>query len=208
MIQTPTDRGIVLLRVSAIGDYSAQQAALEASSCSPVQEEMRRRKCSGNKRFECVILTLSKILGNIMNKLSLTLMLTLTATALFVPVLSAADFDAVKTKLDAAMKAEVRTEADTDRDRNRKPVETLEFFGLRDNMKVVELLPGGGWYTKLLAPVLAEKGEFYIAYGTSRVVEQMQGKAGFEKLRVAGEEAKLGRPEGAKLTLPAIPIWV
>ena len=36
VIRSPTDRGIVLLRVSAIGDRSAQQAALEASSCSPV----------------------------------------------------------------------------------------------------------------------------------------------------------------------------
>ena len=57
------------------------------------------------------------------------------------------DFSAVESKLEAAMASENRSEAEVDRDRNRKPVETLEFFGLRDDMKVVELLPGGGWYT-------------------------------------------------------------
>ena len=109
-----------------------------------------------------------------------------------------ANFDAVKTKLEAAMASDIRTEADTDRDRNRQPIETLEFFGLRDDMKVIELIPGGGWYTKLLAPVLAEKGEFYIAYGTSRVQKQLQDKAGFEQLQILGEDAKMGRPEGAR----------
>ncbi len=44
------------------------------------------------------------------------------------------------------------------RDQFRHPVETLEFFGLRDNMTVVELFPGRGWYTAILAPVLADKG--------------------------------------------------
>ena len=109
----------------------------------------------------------------------------------------AADYDVVKTKLEAAMKADIRGEADTSRDRNRRPVETLEFFGLRDDMKVVELIPGGGWYTKLLAPVLADKGEFYVAYGTGRVESQLKDKPGFEKIRVAGADAEMGKEEGA-----------
>ena len=66
---------------------------------------------------------------------------------------TADDFDAVEAKLKAAMASEIRTEKETARDRNRKPIQTLKFFGLRDDMKIVELLPGGGWYTKLLAPV-------------------------------------------------------
>lgn len=110
----------------------------------------------------------------------------------------AADFDVVKSKLKTAMAAETRTEAETARDANRRPVQTLEFFGLRDNMKVVELLPGGGWYTKLLAPVLAENGEFYIAFGASRTAEKLKGQPGFEKLKVAGEGAKLGPIEGSR----------
>ncbi len=112
--------------------------------------------------------------------------------------LTAADYDATKAKLEAAMSSDIRTEADTARDGNRLPVETLEFFGFRDDMKVVELVPGGGWYTKLLAPVLAEKGEFYVAYGAGRAAKALEGKAGFEKLKVTAEEASFSRPDGQR----------
>lgn len=110
----------------------------------------------------------------------------------------AADFDAVEEKLKAAMQADVRTSAEVERDANRRPVETLEFFGLRDDMKVVELLPGGGWYTKLLAPVLAENGEFYVALGTGRVAENLLGLDGFDQVGVLAEDAKIYRPEGSR----------
>ena len=125
--------------------------------------------------------------------------LTLILTALPLSTAFGADYDAVKGKLETAMAADIRTTQETDRDRNRKPIETLEFFGLRDDMKVVELLPGGGWYTKLLAPVMADKGEFYIAYGTKRAQSTLAGKPGFEKMQVIAEDAEIGRPEGARL---------
>jgi len=108
------------------------------------------------------------------------------------------DFSAVESKIKAAMASEIRSEAEVDRDRNRKPVETLKFFGLRDNMKAVELLPGGGWYTKLLAPVLTENGEFYVALGTGRVKERILGQPGFENVKVVAEDAKIYRPEGSR----------
>ena len=54
------------------------------------------------------------------------------------------DFDAVEAKLKTALAADIRTDAEKDRDRNRKPIATLKFFGLRDDMKIVELIPGGG----------------------------------------------------------------
>ncbi|MGE0622697.1 MAG: class I SAM-dependent methyltransferase [Pseudomonadales bacterium] len=72
-------------------------------------------------------------------------------------------------KLKAAMASDIRTEAEVARDENRRPLETLTFFGLTDEMRVLELLPGGGWYTKLLAPVLAEKGQLYVSIGTTNV---------------------------------------
>ena len=75
----------------------------------------------------------------------------------------------VSDKIMAAMADDIRTEAEVERDRNRRPVETLEFFGLKDDMRVLELLPGGGWYTKILAPTLRENGELYVAIGTGRV---------------------------------------
>ncbi|MGD8416806.1 MAG: hypothetical protein PVH91_07100 [Pseudomonadales bacterium] len=72
-------------------------------------------------------------------------------------------------KLKAAMASDIRTPEEVARDANRKPVETLTFFGLEDDMRVLELVPGGGWYTKLLAPVLAEKGKLYVSIGTTNV---------------------------------------
>jgi predicted methyltransferase len=112
--------------------------------------------------------------------------------------LFASDFSAVESRLKAAMESDIRTEKEVERDRNRKPVETLEFFGLRDDMKVVELLPGGGWYTKLLAPVMAENGEFYVAMGTGRVKENILTQPGFEHVQVVAEDANIYRPEGAR----------
>jgi len=51
-----------------------------------------------------------------------------------------------------------RSDANKARDQYRHPIETLEFFGLRPNMTVVELRPGDGWYTEILAPVLHDNG--------------------------------------------------
>ena len=51
------------------------------------------------------------------------------------------------------------------RDAFRHPAETLEFFGLEPGMTVVELWPGGGWYTDILAPYLASGGGTLIAAG-------------------------------------------
>lgn len=111
----------------------------------------------------------------------------------------AADFSAVEAKLKAAMAADGRPEKDVVRDANRLPIETLKFFGLRDNMKVVELIPGGGWYTRLLAPVLRDKGDFYIALGTGGVEEHLLGKAPFDKVKVLARQSKMYHPEGARL---------
>jgi predicted methyltransferase len=106
------------------------------------------------------------------------------------------DFDAVEAKLKAAMASDIRTDAEKERDRNRRPTQTLEFFGLRDDMKIVELLPGGGWYTKLLAPVVKENGEYYAALGTGRISENLAGQAGFEDMHIVSEDSKTYKKEG------------
>ena len=43
------------------------------------------------------------------------------------------------------------SDRDTSRDQYRNPTQTLAFFGLRPEMDVVEISPGGGWYTEVLA---------------------------------------------------------
>lgn len=97
-----------------------------------------------------------------------------------------------------AMKSEIRTEAEMDRDRNRRPVQTLEFFGLKHDMKVVELLPGGGWYTKILAPVLKDKGSLTVAYGTSRASKIIEENDSLSHVEVAATDSKIYRKEGAR----------
>jgi predicted methyltransferase len=92
--------------------------------------------------------------------------------------------DGVEAKIKEAMAADIRTEAEVARDRNRKPVETLAFFQLSDDMQVLELLPGGGWYTKLLAPVLRENGELYVSIGTNNVQQNLIPQPGFDHVNV------------------------
>ncbi|MEX1034270.1 MAG: methyltransferase [Cellvibrionaceae bacterium] len=69
----------------------------------------------------------------------------------------------VQQKVAAAMQMDYRTEAEVARDANRDPIRAIDFMGLQEDMTVVEFLPAGqAWYTKLLAPVLAEKGQLYL----------------------------------------------
>ena len=131
-----------------------------------------------------------------MKKLIPALLMTLTASA----SVFAADFDATAEKIKEAMKAEIRTEAELDRDRNRRPLQTLEFFGLRDDMRIVELVPGGGWYSKILAPVVRDKGEYYAGIGAGRLRTALEGKPGFDKINIIAEDAEFSREEGALLT--------
>jgi len=65
--------------------------------------------------------------------------------------------------LDAAITGDHRTAEDKARDVYRKPKEVLDFLGFRSDMTVVEIWPGGGWYSKILAPALRERGLFYAA---------------------------------------------
>lgn len=105
----------------------------------------------------------------------------------------------IDTKVEAALAAEARPQADRDRDWNRKPLETLTFFGLKDDMRVLELLPGGGWYTRVLAPVLADNGKLYVALGTGTVKRTVLAEPGFEKVEVIETNENTHRPEGARL---------
>jgi predicted methyltransferase len=60
--------------------------------------------------------------------------------------------------LKAAVAATTRTDSNRARDKYRHPAETLAFFGVRPNHTVVEIWPGGGWYTEILAPYLSAGG--------------------------------------------------
>ncbi|HEX8528290.1 class I SAM-dependent methyltransferase [Allosphingosinicella sp.] len=72
-----------------------------------------------------------------------------------------------RTALAAAIAAPTRTPANVARDRYRHPLETLSFFGVRPTDTVVEIWPGGGWYTEIIAPYVLGGGGTYYAAGMS-----------------------------------------
>ncbi len=65
--------------------------------------------------------------------------------------------------VEAAIAGEHRSAENKARDEYRKPLQTLDFLGLDSGMTVVEIWPGGGWYSEILAPVLQADGRFYAA---------------------------------------------
>lgn len=69
--------------------------------------------------------------------------------------------------LDEALASNFRRPENKVRDNYRHPYQTLQFFGLKNTMNVVEVLPGGGWYEEILAPYLAQKGHYTAARGAA-----------------------------------------
>src|SRR5215470_4674487 len=65
--------------------------------------------------------------------------------------------------LTAILAGDQRTPEERARDVYRHPKETLLFFGIRPEMKVMEVWPEPGWYTEIIAPLLREKGMYYAA---------------------------------------------
>jgi predicted methyltransferase len=124
-----------------------------------------------------------------------------------VSALSAAD-SGVDAALHQATAGSWRTDAHKARDQYRHPAETLEFFGLQPDMTVVELAPGGGWYTEILAPVLKDHGHLIEATGktTGKFADMLQankGNFGEVKLVEFSPPAKtdLGAPGSADMVV-------
>ncbi|KQT32288.1 methyltransferase [Sphingomonas sp. Leaf412] len=92
-----------------------------------------------------------------------------------------------------------RSEANRARDAWRHPAQTLAFFGVTPAKKVVEFIPGGGWYSEILATIPA-KGGSYTALVTPRSVEGTTKMLAEKKL--TGTVATLDGATGAS-TVPA-----
>ena len=69
----------------------------------------------------------------------------------------------IEARIERAMFGDHRAESNRARDRYRHPAGTLAFMGLQDGMTVLEIWPGGGWYTEVLAPVMRHKGQYIVA---------------------------------------------
>ena len=111
------------------------------------------------------------------------------------PLLTAAwTAQAAEAPADAALKAAIagahRTPAFVARDAARHPYDTLRFFGIQPGMTVVELSPGGGWYTEILAPYLRDRGQLVLGADdpqSSNAYRQRSGQRMKDKLAASPE---------------------
>ena len=85
--------------------------------------------------------------------------------------------------LDAAIGGAHRSDAERARDQYRHTKETLEFFGLAPDMTAVEVWPGGGWYTQILAPYLRAGGGKLYEAGFSPVGANERVRASLDAYR-------------------------
>lgn len=97
--------------------------------------------------------------------------------------------------IEAAVAAPTRKAENRPRDKYRHPVQTLGFFGVKPTQTVVEFVPGGGWYTEILAPLVKDKGQ-YIALVTSQ-------KAADGATAMLADTARFGRTTVATLDAAA-----
>ncbi len=88
--------------------------------------------------------------------------------------------------LQAAVASSTRTAANVARDKYRKPAATLTFFGIKPTDHVVEIWPGGGWYTEILAPYLRDKGQLTVVTPPGRAADGIAKK-------LAGDPATYGK---------------
>ena len=87
-----------------------------------------------------------------------------------------------------AIAGDHRAERHVGRDDARNPKETLEFFGFEPSLTVIEVYPGGGWYTEILAPALRGHGQLIAAhFDAAATVEYMQRVRGEYLAKLAAE---------------------
>lgn len=111
---------------------------------------------------------------------------------LFCSSMSHADGRGTEEALQKALAADVRSAEDKARDASRKPAETLTFLGIKEDMRVLELVPGKGWYTKILNHMLSDQGQLYVAIGTQRLDFDQPA---FEGVEVVGANYKFERTD-------------
>ena len=83
--------------------------------------------------------------------------------------------------IERALFAEHRTAAERARDVYRHPLETLTFFGLARNMRVVEISPGTGWYSAIIAPSVKSFGRYVAAIPDETLPNQPEYYASLNK---------------------------
>jgi predicted methyltransferase len=107
------------------------------------------------------------------------------------------------TSLERAIAGKQRSAEHKARDKYRHPLQTLEFFDVKDSMTVVEVWPGEGWYTEILAPYLKDKGKLYAAHFSAGAKEAYFNKGLNNFVKKMREQPKVyGKVELTELQPP------
>ena len=124
--------------------------------------------------------------------------------------------------LEAAINSNDRDSKNINRDEYRNPYETLSFFGIKSNMKVVELSPGGGWYTEILANYLHDPGVLIAAHfdkdserayfkrGRANYEKKMSSNSMYDNVKIVDLSSTLANPQSvdAVLTFRNLHNWL
>lgn len=96
-------------------------------------------------------------------------------------------------ELAKAIAAPHRTATLVERDKYRHPQQELEFFGIKPTMTVVEISPGGGYWTEILAPYLHDKGTLYTAIAPRSASERAAQSYDNWRKKLDGNPAVYGK---------------
>jgi predicted methyltransferase len=119
----------------------------------------------------------------------ITTYLLLTITALFAQT------------LDSVVSGKHRSQKNKARDQYRHPIKTLNFFGIKNDMTVVELNPGSGWYQEILAPFLKDNGRYVTAtYDSDTKSEYRRNSYDAEMKRIKANKKIYGEPRVVQLS--------
>ena len=119
----------------------------------------------------------------------ITTYLLLTITALFAQT------------LDSVVSGKHRSQKNKARDQYRHPIKTLNFFGIKNDMTVVELNPGSGWYQEILAPFLKDNGRYVTAtYDSDTKSEYRRNSYDAEMKRIKANKKIYGEPQVVQLS--------
>ena len=104
-------------------------------------------------------------------------------------------------KLEQAIAGKHRTPAYVERDQYRHPLKTLSLFDIQPDHTVVEVWPGGGWYTEILAPYLRDDGKLIAAHYDASDTQASYRPGARERFeqKLAGDKRVYGRVEVASL---------
>jgi predicted methyltransferase len=125
-------------------------------------------------------------------------------TDALVPPTSASDFTA--SQLDDVLAGNWRSPANSARDIYRHPKATLQFFGVRPDQTLIEITPGGGWYSEILAPLLNDNGHYIAAVTAPKGGNEARRNDSALRRKFAADAAHYGHAQIVEFD-PSAPVF-